>query len=209
MESSWRKVSIAFSVLSRHISHAVYIQLSIIAIVAMTIAILDLVSLKSRFWLAVVEVSLSQLQNGVFLNVTRPRAHGWKNTNMEWGLSREYLAVILTYLVALRTFRNYLNSSSQWIELTKKCLLLGPGIKGFMFSVSRARCHSIRFGVPKKGAYRVCDFLIRSSPSGRQSNASHDGERTRIAWRNGLVHSILAVLWTKKHSIYLYGGNTN
>lgn len=78
MESSWRKVSIAFSVLSRHISHAVYIQLSIIAIVAMTIAILDLVSLKSRFWLAVVEVSLSQLQNGVFLNVTRPRAHGWK-----------------------------------------------------------------------------------------------------------------------------------
>lgn len=78
MESSWRKVSIAFSVLSRHISHAVYIQLSIIAIVAMTIAILDPVSLKSRFWLAVVEVSLSQLQNGVFLNVTRPRAHGWK-----------------------------------------------------------------------------------------------------------------------------------
>jgi hypothetical protein len=26
---------------------------------------------------------------------------------------------------------------------------------------SRARCHSIRFGVPKKGAERVCDFFIR------------------------------------------------
>lgn len=132
-----------------------------------------------------------------------------KNTKMERGLSREYLAVIFMNFVASGTCWNYLNSSSQWFELTRKCLLLWPGIKRIVFSVYRARCHSIRFGVPKKGAYRVCDFLIRSSPSGRQSNASHDGERIGIAQRNGLVRSFFAVRRTKKHSIYLYGGNTN
>lgn len=64
-------------------------DLSIIGEVAMTTLIFGLVLRNSRFWLVVVKVLLSQLQNGVFLNVTRPRAHGWKkHQNGEGPLAR-------------------------------------------------------------------------------------------------------------------------
>ena len=64
-------------------------ELPIIGKIAMTTLIFGLVLCKSRFWLVVVEVLLSQLQNGVFLNVTRPRAHGWKkDQNGEGPLAR-------------------------------------------------------------------------------------------------------------------------
>ena len=116
-----------------------------------------------------------------------------KNTKMERGDSREYLAVILTIFPPFRTGRNCLKFSSQWLELRRKCLLLSPGIKRILFSQTRARCHSIRFGGPKKASYRVCDFLIRSSPSGRQFNASHNGECVGIAQGNGLLRSFSTV----------------
>ena len=64
-------------------------DLSITGKVVMTTLIFGLVLRNSRFWLVVVEVLLSQLQNGVFLNVTRPRAHGWKkHQNGEGPLAR-------------------------------------------------------------------------------------------------------------------------
>lgn len=93
-----------------------------------------------------------------------------KNTKMERGHSRGYLVVILAIFPLSRTNGKCLNSSSQRLELTRKCLLVWLGINGTVFSESRARCHSIRFGTPKKASYRVCEFLIRSSPSGRQLN---------------------------------------
>ena len=93
-----------------------------------------------------------------------------KNAKMERGHSREYVVVILASFPRFRTKEKCLNSSSKRLQLTRKCLLLRPGINGAVFSESRARCHSIRFGTPKKASYRVCEFLIRSSPSGRQLN---------------------------------------
>lgn len=132
-----------------------------------------------------------------------------KNTKMERGDSREYLAVILTIFPPFRTDRKCLKFSFQDRELSRKCLTFWPGIKRILFSKSRARCHSIRFGAPKKASYRVCDFLIRSSPSGRQFNASHNGDCVGIFQGNRLLCSFFTVCWTKDNSIRLYGGNTN
>ena len=130
-----------------------------------------------------------------------------KNTKMERGLSREYLAVIFSVFLAPRTCRNCLIPLSRWFKLTRKCLLLWPGIKRIVFSEYRARCHSIRFGVPKKGAYRVCDFLIRSSPSGRhverkpQWRVRRNRSKQRIytfAFRRSLNEELLHLpLWRK------------